>query len=343
MIQIASSLDLCTILSLTQTSPLFSYLLCLFTSPYSIEQRIRSQSYTPLQYFVLRGNERVVIYLLECGADPNAAVIDPPRHQKTPLTLAIQHDRAHIVSLLLQYGAHVHGRGEGIDADVPGYTPLHSALMRYSEFQLHHPSVLDGFSAPPTQVLQIVQFLLATGADIATCTTMSYSPLHIACGTRDVDPVLIGILIAAGADIACRTTPCRDIPDTLVQPIHLAAVAGNTAVVQMLLSAGVDVEVETGDGVRPLDLAIMGMHAATVQVLVDVGADTSTRTGVECADLMSLDPFFLVGNTARWSQLDDWFVARGWRHRGHTLKMWSCQWDPCEGRREAKCGFRWSW
>lgn len=341
MIQIASSLDPRTILALTHSSPLFAYLLCVFSGQYTITQDVSGRNYTPLQYFISREIERVVIHLLDSGADPNAAGIGPTTYQEVPLMVAIQHMRASMVSLLIRYGARVDDP-DGIDEDYPGCTPLHSVLIRHSDFQRRFRNPSAGSSAS-TQVLRIVQSLLDARVDFEVRTEGGYTALHIACGTWDVDPAIIAILMAAGADVRRTTLSSYLSKDKLVQPIHLAAAAGNTSVVQMLLSAGAGVEVETGDGVRAVDLAIMGMHAETLQLLVDVGADMSIRESDESGGAKPRDPFFLVGNDICWGQLDDWFLARGWRNRGLSLEIWACQSTNPHTPRDRKCGFRRSW
>lgn len=342
MIDIASSLDPRTILALIHTSPAFSYLMCIFTSRYTREQDVPKHTYTPLQYFVKRGIERVVIHLLEHGADPNVAFFGQPKLENAPLLLAIQLNSPSMVSLLLRYGARVNDRG-GTGRAYREYTPLHRALAWYNAVRRGRSGASEEFTAIARRTIEIVQVLLAAGADVAACTGSGHTPLHIACGTQDVDPTLIEILIAAGSDISCRTPPQQLYQDTAAQPLHYAAAAGNTTVVQMLLSAGVDVEVETGDRIRALDLAIMGMHADTLQLLIDVGADTSTRVVVEAEHPQRNIPSYLVGDTVSWGELGIWFRSRGWNSRGHSLRVWACTPTRDDERRDKKCGFARAW
>lgn len=370
MIDIASSLDPRTVLALIHTSPAFSYVMCIFTARYTHEQDVPGHSYTPLQYFVKRGIERVVIHLLEHGADPNVtffgkpklqspphlvamellehgahpdhAFFSQPKLEKAPLLLAIQLNSPSMVSLLLRYGARVNDR-DNTGRPYREYTPLLRALTWYNSVQQRRSSAPEKFSAIARRSIEIVRILLAAGADVAACTGSGHTPLHIACGTQDVDPALIESLITAGSDISCRTPPQQLYQDSAAQPIHYAAAAGNTAVVQMLLSAGVDVEVETGDRIRALDLAIMGMHVDTVQLLIDVGADTSTRVVVGSEHPERNIPSYLVGDTALWGELDIWFRSRGWNPRGHSLRIWACTMTHEDARRDKKCGFARSW
>lgn len=351
MLQIASSLDTKSILALTETSRLFSYLLCIFTIEYSIDQGDLSKTYTPLQYFVSRGTERVVQYLLESGENPNAVSTAPTKSPIPPLILAVRLNNPSMVSLLLKHGAHVDARDgqrkddqsadlvdilDGVDI-YPGSTPLHWALIHYSESQRQSPDcIFEGTSQAPASLVQIVQILLAAGADIQARNRSGYTPLHIAAGTRNVDTLLVTTLIAAGADVGCGMTSVRG---TGGQAIHFAAAAGNKDVVGILVSAGVDVEVESQDGLRAVDLAVMGMHPLTLQMLVGVGADTSIRIELDHQRDESKDPLFLVGNTVRWNEISDWFNLRGWRNDRSGLSDWAGRWARI-GYRNSRCGFR---
>lgn len=337
MIKIASNLHPLTIVALTDTSPSFSYLLCVFTGHYSMELDDYGECYTPLQYFISRGIEHVVKYLLESGATTG-----PSEDQRPPLMVAVRHNQPRMIPLLVRYGAHVDDRDISGE-DLSGYTPLHLALTKHSKHQRRRSTAADRSSARWTSVLQIVEALLDAGADATARTLQLFTPLHIACGTWDIDPVVVALLIGAGADIRCRVPSRSYVRDSLVQPIHLAAAAGNTAVVEMLLTAGVDVEAVTWDGARALDLAILGMHAGTVRLLVDVGADTSIRINFRTRVPQSRDPFVLVGNQTLWVELTQWFRSRGWRDRGSGLVSWAWVSASPDSRREEIYGFPQEW
>lgn len=349
MIDIASLLDPRSILALIHTSPSFCYLMYIFTTGYSREQVRPGPTYTPLQYFVKLNIERIVILLLENGADPNAAFLGNTFRGKPPLFLAIQNNSLSMVSLLIRYGARVNDR----DARDGGYTPLHRALLRYNWFQRRAAKTREASTAGARPIIQIIQVLLAAGADVTARTSAGRIPLHIACGTQDVDTTVVAMLIAAGSDISCRTSHFGQSLGTDAQPLHYAAAAGNTAVVQMLLSAGVDVEVETRYGIHALDLAVIGMHAGTVQLLVDSGADTSTSVAVELERSPRDHLLHLVGATARWGELVDWFYARvevpadaGYTDgdpRWTELSEWAGETIFKAELRDEKCGYRELW
>lgn len=353
MVKIASSLDPRTILALIHTSPEFTYLFCVFTSRYTEEQVVLDSSYTPLQYFVSRGVDRAVVHILELGTDPNYASTGNPKFQKTPLIHAIRAGSASMVSLLLRYDARVEYRDhtgcwafkEGPNPQRHndlGFTPLQTALILRHEVS-NRRSI---FPERADNLREIVQLLLDAGADVDARTDRAYTPLHIACGMQPADPVIISALITAGANVGC-TTRIRPhyIYDGLVQPIHLAAVAGNTVAVQLLLSAGVDVDTRTHDGMRPLDLAILGMHLSTFEVLVEAGANMMMATPCDDPVLRAeRDPLRMMENTISWEDLECWFKLRGWRRRLGALRMWAgLPPPPSDGLRSASCGFGRFW
>ncbi|KAL0635160.1 hypothetical protein Q9L58_005885 [Maublancomyces gigas] len=180
MIQIASSLDPRTVLALTHTCPMFAYLLCVFNREYTIDQDISGHSYTPLQYFVSRGIERVVIHLLEQGTDPNQVVLTHSKRQTTPLILAVHLQSASMVSLLLQYGASVDDQGcTGNDCDES--TPLPGGEAGNAVIQYDNPSVRERSSSEPPEIAQIIHLLLDAGADVEAAIRGDRTPLHIAC------------------------------------------------------------------------------------------------------------------------------------------------------------------
>lgn len=112
------------------------------------------------------------------------------------------------------------------------------------------------------------------------------------------------------------------IGDTDIQLIHYAANAGNIAIVQFLLDAGVGLEVETRAGMRPLDLAVLHMRRDVVEMLVAAGADVSAMIGVGSAPPGPLDPFEMIAPTATWEQYEEWLRLRGVQPWLRGLNEW---------------------
>lgn len=348
MVKITSSLDPRTILALIHTSPEFAYLLCVFTTGYSCEQDESDRNYTPLQYFVSRGIERAVLHLLEIGTDPNAVSPEYPKYQKAPIIHAIRFGRASMVSLLIRYGARVGDRDFdsvpiAMRVNTVGFTPLHTALIQPRWNYIRHSGVEGASDHHATELQQIVQLLLDAGADVAARTKYHHTALHIACGMRDADPVVVTALIAAGADISCRTPVFNRMVvmrDHEVQPIHYAAIAGNTDVLRLLLSLGVDVEAKTHDGMRAFDLAMLGMHTATFEMLVEAGANTWPKTRGKPIRRVLRNPFNLIENTVTWGELEAWFKLRGCQWRKNSLFLWARQPTVKGSARSETCGGR---
>ena len=71
-------------------------------------------------------------------------------------------------------------------------------------------------------------------------------------------------------------------PDTTTRSgstaLHLAAGAGHTEVVSVLIEAGAGVDVRRQRGLTPLYLAAMGGHAEVASVLIEAGADVDAQT-----------------------------------------------------------------
>lgn len=341
MLKIGSILDPRNVLALIHTSRSFWYLFSVFTSHYTHDQPVMDRLFTPLQFFIWSGVHRGVVHLLSTGVSPNDATSGPPKNQKAPLILAICAESADTVALLLKHGARVEDRdytgGWVFDdgptperADDVGLTPLHILLR-----------LRAGSNAHIVERRSMLQSLLAAGADIEARTRNTHTALHIACGRRNPDVALVSALLAAGGNPAACTDMLRgELLDGWIQPLHYAAVAGNKDVVEVLLAAGVDVDVRTHDGLRALDLALLGMHEGTFQVLLDAGADIAPASEARPGPL---DPAKLMTGTTTWRELEAWFMLRGWRWKENVLSMWA-GYEVCKDMpRESMCGQRSHW
>lgn len=325
-LQIASYLTPREIYAVLLASPALSDVLYVFNARYTREQVIFEDRllrfYTPLQYFCSRGVECVVRRLLEKGVDPNGLSSGDRKHEISPLLHAIGFRSAPIVSLLLQYGAIVHGHnieGENTALHV-AVGPPHTIPPR----RLHDQA---GYNNRARELPLIVQALLDAGAEVKRLNRTRHTPLQTACATANANMAIVKSLIAAGSDVACRGVLIpifSSFGDGDIQLMHYAANAGNLEIIQMLLDSGVDVEVKTRDGMRALDLGILHMRREVVELLISAGADVSTVITDECDEPL-LSPFELVGPAATWEQTKDWLYSRGWQPKWRSLSEWWVQ------------------
>ncbi|MFH1748868.1 MAG: M14 family zinc carboxypeptidase [Planctomycetota bacterium] len=143
---------------------------------------------------------------------------------------------------------------------------LANARTATNETPLHH-AVLG-------RKADIIELLLATGADVTAQDSLGRTPLHLAAVSDD--PALLNMLLAAGAD-----------PDAVDQhgntPLHIAARRVKSIPLLTLVAAGADVNVANDAGLTPLhvlgaDMRVrdeQSMHLAEslAEFLVRHGAD----------------------------------------------------------------------
>ena len=138
---------------------------------------------TPLLNAVLAGDVSLVDTMLADGA--NVAVRD--RSNDTPLHSAAAHGHVEIVDLLLRAGAEI----DALNWD--DETPLLAVL---ADGKRHHA---------------VIQRLIAAGADVNAADSARVTPLMWAVTTKD--PIAVGLLLEAGADLSCRDSEGDDIWD----------------------------------------------------------------------------------------------------------------------------------
>lgn len=186
----------------------------------------------------------IIARLIEGGADVNAA----DQRGITPLHLAVFNESDEVVKELLEHGADPNS-GQDLES-----MPLHEAAASMN--------------------LEIAGLLLDAGADPqrAEC---AFLPLFVAVNRGDVDEVRQ--LLAAGADVNARARVDSDhifpggAPDET--PLYLAAQAGFTPIVNVLLAYGAEVNPLGLNGATPLYIAALNGHLDTLIALISAGAD----------------------------------------------------------------------
>jgi hypothetical protein len=122
----------------------------------------------------------------------------------------------------------------------------------------------------------VVELLLAHGADVNAKAKNGITPLHMAVmvGGKDV----VELLLAKGAAVNAR-----DQSDAT--PLHNAAMAGKDAV-ELLLSKGAEVNAKDFFGRTPLQVAFQAANKDVIKLLLDKGADD---TGIGAAIMIEKD------------------------------------------------------
>lgn len=249
----------------------------------------------PLVHAITFRSASIVALLMHHGACVNASASDSsfsPLHVAVGSAHAISPRRLHtgddyaaraaevprIVQLLLDAGADVQARSWSWTGPKVMQTVLQTACATVN--------------ASPV----VVRSLITAGADMSCVGTTPLPPVMIPPRGRRAIHEEAGIAL-----------------------IHYAANAGNTHVIRILLDAGADVEVATRGGMRALDLAVLHKRRDVVEILISAGADVNTGAVDGTA---ALDPLAMIEEAATWEQLMEWLQLRGWRGRKRSLFQW---------------------
>jgi ankyrin repeat protein len=248
---------------------------------------------TPL-HFAVRQSKELVTALLELGAVVDAA----DDNGETPLMSAGEMGTAGAIAALLAAGANLRAKDED------GRTAYGRACHRsFHKPDLEVIRILREAGAVPANDLallhaadggqvELMQSLLASGADVNICDPLAsdpefaLTPLHAAAASGHDEAARA--LIAAGANLEALTDNYGRSQRRAWTPLMLAASSGQAGMIRLLAEAGADPEGRTLDGAEetPLMRAASAGHTEACRALIDVGANPRrTAWGHTAAEL----------------------------------------------------------
>ncbi len=149
----------------------------------------------------------------------------------------------------------------------PSYRPLPSA-------------VINGHK-------QVVELLIAKGADVKAGDDANKKPLHYAAekGHKEIAE----LLIAHGADVNAKDNEGRT-------PLHCVAEEGYTEIAELLIAHGADINAKDAQGWTPLDLAMERGHQGIIRLLSKSGdVSISINMAAYAGDLQRVEKFIDEG------------------------------------------------
>ena len=199
---------------------------------------------------------------------------------RPPLHWACRSGALAVVKMLVKAGAGVRdtdnfGNTCLIFASCHGHTETVRYLVGLKEVDVNHKSD-DGWSALVSAVCEkhadVVEVLIDAGADIEEKDDKGRSPLLVASDAANVE--IVKLLVKAGAGV--RVTDNEGITCLI-----LAAYCGHTETVRYLVKLPqVDLGHKGVHGHTALHCAANKKYSAVVEVLIDAGADMETKNGV---------------------------------------------------------------
>lgn len=262
--------------------------------------------FTAMIIAAAQGNSKVVEYLLEAGADPNAV------HENgvTALMYAASNNYVDVLELLLKTGnveidaKHTNGGTALLEATTAGAADATRVLIeKGAAFDLQDNDGVTPLMAVGSQtkkeahaaVLDALKAKYSGQALIDHINLFSYSggsAVMFAAAAGNAD--LVKDLIDLGADIKAIARATPDYLEKLEKSVEegtyqgdephvdgltalsVAAQGGHLKTVEVLLESGVDVNIADDEGRTPLTLAIKGNYGEVSTMLISAGADPNT-------------------------------------------------------------------
>ena len=273
------------------------------------DANVSKDKWTPLKLASANGDVELVKQLLRHGADVNQM----QNVSNTALHVAVIHycrslgneDFVNVVQTLLKNGAEINARNDG------GETPLYMVgnltdnkanlhivqillehgsdpnmcptYVRWLPSWSHYDHVLPLLSAAAYRGNnELVTLLIKFGARLNYRDDLGRTALHFAIDNdvlrsaerlqstkKNGDPLTAEILLSAGED-------ANVVDNSGASPLYLACEKGKTEFVKLLLSCGVNPNMETADK-YPIHAACRGQHCDCVKLLLEYNADLTVR------------------------------------------------------------------
>jgi ankyrin repeat protein/tetratricopeptide (TPR) repeat protein len=235
-----------------------------------------NNSLTPLIAAATKGQLAVAKYLLDHGADVNGRASNGG---SVPLLAAAENGHKAMVELLLARGADVSGKGLNplYEAVAHGFTGVAEVLIA-SNADVNLPcGTATGGRRPLHAAVrsgrpELIQLLLTHGADVNATDDQGQTPLEYTVDYAGMqDPIAAAkLLIAAKASVDAQDK-------TGNTPLHVAAKAGNVALVSLLLNSGAAVDPTNNEDTTPLLLAVVAKKVDAVRVLLEHKANPNRK------------------------------------------------------------------
>lgn len=194
---------------------------------------------------------------LDAGMNPNVAAPDG----RTALMAAAAGGRGEIVELLLAKGARATAKGAASSSSSP-LSPV--------------PAAGSGADSPPRSPENLTPLLAAVrgGDERSVSALLKAGASPAAEGPPDQVPITAAALLGHAAIVEVLAPLCRD---SLNSALLLACGKGHTAVMDVLLNAGADINSADAQNRTPLMLAAMADELAAVRLLCHRQADLAKK------------------------------------------------------------------
>ncbi|MDP7051097.1 MAG: ankyrin repeat domain-containing protein [Verrucomicrobiota bacterium] len=116
---------------------------------------------------------------------------------------------------------------------------------------------------------EVIEMLIAKGANVNSKAEGGWTPLHYATGGNDQE--IVRLLIAEGADLNSKNAKDQ------ITPLHWATWRGHEEVVELLIIKGADINAKNKSGGTPLHNAAWKGHKEIIDLLIGKGADVNAK------------------------------------------------------------------